>query len=246
MASSTDTRAGSTVPLATAALRGLLHGARTPLDPDPPPHARRPEDTRLARLYLEPTARCNLACVTCIRNDWREPGSEMSDATFAAVLDGLATLAPRPTVFFGGFGEPLSHPRILDMIAATHALGCRVEMITNATLLTERVSREVIAAGLDRLWVSLDGAQAESYADVRLGAALPEVLRNVAAFSAARSPRRPRQPEIGIAFVAMRRNIGDLPHVLEIGRGLGAMHFLVTNVLPYTSDMVDEILYERA
>ena len=231
--------------LATAALRGLLHGARAPLEPKPAPAALRSGERRLAKLYVEPTVRCNLACVTCIRNDWREPGSEMSDATFAAVLDGVAALTPRPTVFFGGFGEPLSHPRILDMVAETHALGCQVEMITNGTLLTETLSRQIIAAGLDRLWVSLDGARPESYADVRLGAELPEVLRNLAVFSNARSPRRPRHPEIGIAFVAMRSNIGDLPAVLDIGHGLGAMRFLITNVLPYTPDMRDEILYEH-
>ncbi|MEW6367485.1 MAG: AbrB/MazE/SpoVT family DNA-binding domain-containing protein [Acidobacteriota bacterium] len=27
----------------------------------------------LARVYIEPTTRCNLACQTCIRNTWGEP-----------------------------------------------------------------------------------------------------------------------------------------------------------------------------
>jgi MoaA/NifB/PqqE/SkfB family radical SAM enzyme len=170
----------------------------------------------------------------------------MTDATFTAILSGLRDCSPPPTVFFGGFGEPLSHPGIVDMVIATHALGCRVELITNATLLTEKFSRQLIAAGLDRLWISLDGARPESYADVRLGAALALVLQNIQTFSSVRSPKRPRHPEIGIAFVAMRRNIADLPAVLDLGRALGAMQFLVTNVLPYTPDMRDEILYERA
>ena len=202
--------------------------------------------THLAKLYLEPTVRCNLACRTCIRNVWDEPGGDMVDATFAAVIAGMHHFAPPPTVFFGGFGEPLGHPGIVEMVAEVKALGCPVELITNGVLLTEQISGQLIAAGLDRLWVSLDGARPESYADVRLGAALPAVLANLGRFSDSRPPRRPRRPEIGIAFVAMRSNVSDLPQVLSLGRGLGASHILVTNVLPYTAEMRREILYSRA
>lgn len=228
----------SSATLEAAALNGLLHGPRAPR---PRPVAPVPP---LARLYIEPTVRCNLACLTCIRNEWSEPNRDMSNATFAAILAGLRDCSPRPTVFFGGFGEPLSHPHILDMIAGARGLGCPVELITNGTLLTESMSRGLIAAGLERLWVSLDGAQPESYADVRLGAALPAVLKNVRFFSQIRPYKRPRKPELGIAFVAMRRNIADLPHVLELGRALGATQYLVTNLLPYSEDMQDEILYQ--
>ena len=199
--------------------------------------------THLAKLYIEPTVRCNLACRTCIRNVWNEPGGDMTGATFAAVIAGLRNFKPPPTVFFGGFGEPLGHPGIIDMVADAKALGCPVELITNGVLLTEQTSRQLIGAGLDRLWVSLDGARLESYADVRLGATLPTVLANLGRFSDSRPPLRPRQPEIGIAFVAMRRNIADLPRVLSLGRELGASRFLVTGVLPYTTEMQSEILY---
>jgi len=67
-------------------------------------------------------------------------------------------------VFFGGFGEPLAHRRLVAMVGQAKALGSPVELITNGTLLTEAVSRRLIAAQLDVLWVSLDGATPESYA----------------------------------------------------------------------------------
>ena len=76
----------------------------------------------------------------------------------------------------------MAHPGIVDMVARVKALGATVELITNGTLLTQEMSRRLIEAGLDMLWVSLDGATPESYADVRLGAALPEVLANLANF----------------------------------------------------------------
>ena len=142
--------------------------------------------THLAKVYVEPTNLCNLECRTCIRNVWDEPLGRMTRETFARIVEGLRAFSPTPTVFFGGFGEPLAHPDIVEMVAQAKALGAPVELITNGTLLTEDLSRQLIEAGLDVLWVSLDGATPESYADVRLGAALPQVLENLAGFRDAR------------------------------------------------------------
>ena len=61
------------------------------------------------------------------------------------------------------------------MLAEAKAVGCAVELITNGTRLDEETRRELVRIGLDRLWVSIDGATPESYADVRLWDALPQV-----------------------------------------------------------------------
>jgi MoaA/NifB/PqqE/SkfB family radical SAM enzyme len=148
-------------------------------------------------------------------------------------------------VFFGGLGEPLAHPKTIEWVAAAKAAGASVEMITNGTMLTDKRSKQLIDAGLDVLWVSIDGASSESYSDVRLGAQLPKVLSNVSRFRRMRRASHNPLPAIGIAFVAMRRNISDLPEVIRIGRKLGARHFSVSNVMPYTPDMQDEMLYTR-
>jgi MoaA/NifB/PqqE/SkfB family radical SAM enzyme len=156
-----------------------------------------------------------------MRNNWDVETGFMDAPTFERILAGLSEMPSPPTVMFSGIGEPLSHGRIAKMIAAVKALGCRTEMITNGTLLTEKRSRELIAAGLDVLWVSIDGARPESYADVRLGAELPRVLENLKRFRRLRRPSHRPVPEIGIAFVAMKRNIGDLPELLELGKRPG-------------------------
>ena len=236
------------LPPEIAARYGLTPGVQVHMDEEVDGlHLRRPV-THLAKLYVEPTSECNLACRTCIRNVWDEPVGRMADATFARLIAGLRSFSPPPTVFFGGFGEPLAHPHIVEMVSQAKALGAPVELITNGTLLTEDLSRRLIAARLDVLWVSIDGATPESYADVRLGAALPEVIANVARFRDMRRTwifQRPT-PEIGIVFVAMRRNVSDLPAVLRLGRHLGASRCLVTNVLPHTAEMRAEVLYSRA
>jgi MoaA/NifB/PqqE/SkfB family radical SAM enzyme len=234
------------VPPEVATELGLVPGAQLRLEPTGNGlHLHRPV-THLAKLYIEPTNACNLDCATCFRHGWDEPIGRMTDASFDAILEGLASLAELPTIYFGGIGEPLSHRQTVSWVARAHALGARTELITNGMLLNERVSRALIDAGLDLLWVSIDGARPESYADVRLGAELTHVLANVARFSQMRRGGHHPHPELGIAFVAMKRNIADLPAVLRLGLELRAKHFSVSNVLPVTPELQDEVLYARA
>ncbi len=200
----------------------------------------------LARVYIEPTNQCNLDCVTCMRNVWSESPGWMSQAIFERILSGLQAFDPLPSVFFGGFGEPLTHPLICEMVGQAHQAGAGVELITNGILLTERMSRRLMEAGLKRLWVSLDGATPESYADVRLGAALPEVIANLQRLKALRASTSAAAPRLGIAFVAMKRNIHDLPELVRLGKTLGADQFSISNVLPHTPELRDEMLYARS
>jgi MoaA/NifB/PqqE/SkfB family radical SAM enzyme len=212
--------------------------------------------SRLAKLYIEPTSQCNLDCRTCMRNAWNEPQGMMSEEVFSRVAEGLKAFSPMPSIFFGGFGEPLFHPDIVKMVTRLKDFGATVELITNGTLLTKEMSRKLIEAGLDTLWVSLDGATPESYTDIRLGAALPKVLKNLDHFSKAINEMFGTEhshsifpqsgTKLGIAFVAMKRNIADLPAVVNIGQKYGAELFMITNILPYTPEMVDDVLYYRA
>ena len=178
-----------------------------------------------------------------MRNVWDEPVGEMSMDTFSQVMDGLKEFSPTPLVFFGGFGEPLAHADILDMVFAAKETGAKVELITNGVLLDETISLRLIEIGLDRLWVSLDGATPESYEDVRLGDALPQVIANLTRLRKPRLMAEFRSPQIGIAFVAMKRNIADLPEVVKLGKRLGADHFSISNVLPHTPELREQALY---
>ncbi len=204
--------------------------------------------TQLAKIYIEVTNLCNLDCITCMRNVWGEPAGKMSDETFESIFETIKGMSPLPTVFFGGYGEPLIHHKLIEWVTRIKALGARVELITNGLLLTESRSLQFIRAGLDMLWVSLDGSSPESYADVRLGSSLPKVIANL------KNLRRVRykatdidnsKPNLGIAFVAMKDNIADLPDVLRLGVSLGAKQFSISNVLAHTPKLQEQILYSR-
>jgi MoaA/NifB/PqqE/SkfB family radical SAM enzyme len=201
----------------------------------------RPDVHSLARLYLEPTTRCNLACRTCIRNTWTEPLGDMTADVFQRIVGSLADFPHLRSVMFGGFGEPTAHPELPDMIAAVHRTGLRTELTTNGTLLDESLVDRLHDAGLDRLWASIDGADEANFDGIRKGAGFRGVLEGLGRVRE-RSRRAGRAIDIGLSFVVLRRNVADLAAMDDLARTVGADTILVSNVLPYSADMEKEML----
>ncbi len=230
---------------------GISPGDEIRVDPNGQGLHLRPSITALKRVYVEITNKCNLNCATCMRNVWDVQYGGMSDETFKRILLGLESLPHKPELFFGGYGEPLSHPRILDLVEQAKKAGHSVSLITNGILLTEQVTRRLIDLRLDKLWVSLDGASSECYADVRLGDALPVVIENLTRLRSQKFQTFGFStwggvPKLGIAFVAMKRNIHDLNEIISLGTRLGAVEFSVSNVLAHNAELLEENLYMRS
>jgi MoaA/NifB/PqqE/SkfB family radical SAM enzyme len=131
------------------------------------------------------------------------------------------------------------------MIRLGKESGCSVELITNGILLTEHISEQLVDIGLDVLWISIDGVTPESYADVRLGASLPTVLNNLDSLLRIRDRGYKMKPQVGIACVAMKRNIHELPQLIRMGGEKGIELFSISNVLAYTPELREEVIYER-
>jgi MoaA/NifB/PqqE/SkfB family radical SAM enzyme len=230
---------------------GLAAGDEIRVEPNGQGLFLHPSISALKRVYVEATNQCNLSCSMCMRNIWDVEYGLMSLETFERILAGLQELPQRPELFLGGYGEPLSHPHILEMIGQAKQLGHRVSLITNGILLTEDVTHKLIDLNLDMLWVSLDGASPECYLDVRLGDALPLVIDNLTRLRTMKyktfgASNWAGHPKLGIAFVAMRRNIHDLGEVIRLGTRLGAVEFSISNVLAHNSVLFEENLYSRS
>lgn len=222
---------------------GLSPGTEIILQDTPGGLLLRRADPMLSRVYVEPTNDCNLSCRTCVRNSWSEPVGFMEMDTYRGLIQGLRRAPLLQKVSFWGFGEPLLHPDIVEMVALAEGLGARTDLITNGLLLDRGMAEGLVEAGLDSLVVSVDGASPEAYKDVRSGAELGLVQRNVENLRRVRRESRRHNPEIGLEFVVMRRNVGELRNLRGLARSMGASFIVLSNVLPYTEELSEEILY---
>jgi len=241
-----DDDGGLRLPPEVVRALGLKPGARAYLESGEDALLLHRPVSHLARVYVEPTSRCNMDCQMCIRHSWQDSQGDMEAAVFGRLLEGLKTCSPRPSVIFGGFGEPLVHPDIKAMLAACKELGCRVELITNGLLLDEDCSRHLVGIGLDRVWVSLDSGQPEPEGRLGYGGFLEMIKRSLHGFNAARSWSSTRDPKLGVVFVATRQNVSEMAQVYRLAGHHLADRFLVTNLLAHTEEMTGQVLYHRS
>src|SRR5882724_2467588 len=133
---------------------------------------------RSVRISL--TDRCDLACVYCRPS--RSDGyleDRLDAAGWKPMLEALARAGVQRVRITGG--EPLLHPRVVDMVALVKSLGfVDVALTTNGTRL-ELLAVPLARAGLERITVSLDTLQAERFRRITRGGDLDRVLAGIRA-----------------------------------------------------------------
>ncbi len=205
-------------------------------------HYARPD---LQQAYIEVTTRCNLDCAMCIRHAWKDGQGRMEKETFQAALVGLQAFPKLKRVVFGGYGEPLTHPHLVEMITQVSGLGVGVTLITNGLLLKRSLTEALIRAGVDTLVVSLNSMHLQAYQQAGLKSGFDQVLENLQELRDLIRDSGFKLPALGIEFVATQSNLPEVYKLPELAREVGASFVIVNNLLPHTEELSKEILYDR-
>src|SRR5215510_14712732 len=160
-------------------------------------------------LYIETTNRCNLLCETCPRTFADlEPPADMSWELFTGIVDQFLRIG---RVVLHGVGEPMMVKALPRMVRYLKDRGTYVLFNTNGTLLTERKGREMIAAGLDELRVSLDAAEPRSFLAVRGKNMFTRIIRNVRAFTRLQRAEKIALPLVSLWLTGLKETVDQLP-----------------------------------
>ncbi|MCL4376990.1 MAG: radical SAM protein [Actinobacteria bacterium] len=133
------------------------------------------------RLWIETSSRCNLECRLCVNKDI-DPGlkGDMDFDLYKKIIDQIKDYAFDINLFHRG--EPLLNPKIVDMVRYANINGIKTRIHTNATLLNENLSRELIKAGLNLISFSVDGYSKKTYEKNRINATFEVTLNNIIDF----------------------------------------------------------------
>lgn len=201
---------------------------------------------KLNRVYIEITNFCNLNCKTCIRNVWDEKTGFMKMGMFRSILDNLSLLPHKPEIFIGGFGEPTTHPDIIPFIHEVKTADMPFHMITNGTKLSKDLIQKFIDEQIDYIWISVDSVCEEAYEHIREGASFSSVNANIKRLDEMKVEQGSDLPRLGIAYVAMKETLNQLPDIVTFAMQVHADKLMMTNVLAHTDDLAIQRLYEEA
>lgn len=106
--------------------------------------------------WLEPTAKCNLHCEGCYRQN--ENNSHKSIAEIKQELDLFTSLRKCDGVSIAG-GDPLTHPEIIEMVREVKKRGLKPIINTNGLALTKELLLELKKAGVYGFTFHIDSKQ---------------------------------------------------------------------------------------
>lgn len=183
----------------------------------------------LEAVQIEVCTSCNLDCMMCPLPEGGQGWSKkyMAWETFHQVKE-IIPLAHH--LHLQGWGEPLLHPRIMEMIELLKAGGARTGMTTNGTLLNRETANKLVELGLDTLCVSIAGAREETHNKIRRGSSLNRILGNVMTLNEIKKIKGKNTPIVTFSYILTRQNIEELPQAVAMTAAMGIKDMVVTNI----------------
>ncbi|MCC5945952.1 MAG: SPASM domain-containing protein [Bernardetiaceae bacterium] len=169
----------------------------------------------------EPTTTCNLKCPHCpsgLRQFSRPTGGGDGDILYQ-IVDELA-----PTLWYLLFyfqGEPYLNKNFLDWVAYANQKNIYTATSTNAHYLDKENAERTVASGLDRLIISVDGADQESYEKYRIGGRLDKVIKGVENLLYYRKKLKRKTPHIILQFIVFKHNEHQIEDIKKLGKKMG-------------------------
>ncbi len=183
------------------------------------------ETPALRMIAWEITRSCNLSCVHCRAAAQYGPyPHEFSTQECKALIDEIVTFS-NPVIILTG-GEPLMREDIFEVAQYGTDKGLRMVMATNGTLITPEIARKMVASGIQRISVSIDGKDAVHH----------DRFRGVeGAFEGSMQGIRYAK-EVGMEFqintTITRLNLDQLDDILQLALKIGAAAIHIFLLVP--------------
>ncbi len=174
-------------------------------------------------LWIDPCNLCNFKCVFCptghselVRN---RPKGHMDLALFHKIIEDLKAMPGRlKRLCLWKDGEPLLHPQMLKMVdlAVEARVADRVELSTNASLLTRDKAIRLAGSGLDRIQISVEHVHDAGYLAVTQNFSQYDLIRaNVESLWEERSKLPKSAPFIQVKVANSGLSIDELTKLRE-------------------------------
>jgi len=172
--------------------------------------------TRQNRVYsypiifqIEPTNHCPMNCVMCPRQFMKRKLGFMDFNLYKKIIDQVKVYDTH--IQLHHFGDPLMHPQIDKFIKYAHDRGIKINCSVNPILLTREMSARLVDSGLDRIYISLDSVDDESYKKIRgTRANYDRAVSNIRYFADLKVRRRKKNPHITIGLIYMKSTKGNV------------------------------------
>jgi GT2 family glycosyltransferase/MoaA/NifB/PqqE/SkfB family radical SAM enzyme len=178
-------------------------------------------------LWIELTSKCPFDCVFCSRKERRGSGEHLPFHLYRRLIGELQD--PR-TLLLNYSGESTVYPDLIPAIQLARSSGAFVELVSAFAAIPESMLKPLSESGLNRLTVSLHATDTARYSEIYRYGSFQALRARLSRFLEL-SGALPQPPIVDLAFVAMDRNLAELPSVAEFAESLGLRSVMIFPVL---------------
>ncbi|MDA3969123.1 radical SAM protein [Helicobacter ibis] len=152
---------------------------------------------------------CNARCLMCTIDEWDgNPKKVVSDELWRKFVENVKPHKEWiEKITLTRDGEPLLDTKIAQRIKTLKEAGIKkVVIVTNAQALSKRKSQEILEAGIDEIYFSVDGYSKEAYEKIRVGLSYERVLENILYFIVLRDSNFPNT-KIRLRMIEQEENM---------------------------------------
>jgi radical SAM protein with 4Fe4S-binding SPASM domain len=158
---------------------------------------------RPGELCIETTSVCNADCIMCPRKSMRRKMEKMPAHLYSKVTREAAEWGI-PLISLQHYGDPMAmSDEDLDFYLREARQCAQVHLSTNGHLMTESKIDIILRNRVDLVQVDLDGADAETYEQIRVGCKYETVAENLRKLVSLRNEKGLKRPRVLLGIIMM-------------------------------------------
>jgi radical SAM protein with 4Fe4S-binding SPASM domain len=196
-------------------------------------------------LSFEPTTACNLKCPHCPSGlrAFSRPTGKAKSSLFEQILEEVGNTLTYLTFYFQG--EPYLHQDFLKWVKMARQKNIYTATSTNGHYFSPQVAEQTVLSGLDRVIVSIDGAEQESYEKYRIGGNLEKVKQGLRHLKEAKLRHKSRTPFVMLQFIVFKHNQNEVAAIKKMGADLGVDEVVIKTAQIYDYENATDFIPDK-
>jgi radical SAM protein with 4Fe4S-binding SPASM domain len=196
-------------------------------------------------IEIEPTTSCNLRCPQCpsgLREFTRDTGMLDLDL-YKKIIDELSPELVWLILYFQG--EPFLNKSFLEFVKYAASKNLYTATSSNAHYFTDEMAKATVESGLDRLIISIDGTNQETYSKYRKGGQLSKVIEGTENLLKWKKELGVQTPHIIWQFIAFKHNEHQIPEIKKLAKEIGVDELGIKTAQIYDYQTSNEFIPEN-
>jgi len=170
---------------------------------------------------VEITNYCNLHCPECPVGMGRFSKTKkisFDSSLYKKLIDELKPTLEHIILYFQG--EPFLNNQLPELIKLAHDSRIYTSTSTNGQFLNERIAKEIVLSGLDKIIISIDGSTQPVYETYRVGGDLKKAIDGIKYLNDWKKTLKSITPLVEIQFLVLKTNEHQMNEMQKMAKSL--------------------------